>query len=586
MANGVLIDARTFLGNVWKLAAPYWRSAERRRAWVLLVTVLAFTLGLVWLEVVFNRWYRDFYNALEQKNFGDFWDLLLYFGFLAAVFIALAVYRLYLRQMLEMRWRVWLTREYLRDWLGDKVYYRLEIEPRGTDNPDQRIAEDLRLFTTGAANGVGGTLQLALGMLTAVVTLAAFVSILWQVSGPLAVRLAGAELVIPGYMVWAALAYAIVGSVLTHYVGRRLINLNFQKERLEADFRFHLVRVRENAEGVALYGGEAPETDGLLGRFEAVRANWWLLMQFTKRLTGFTAGYQQLAVIFPFVVASPRYFSGAISLGELMQIVAAFGTVQAALSWFVQNYDLLASWKASVDRLLTFHRALQETAGEQARRDGLDVQRDGEPTVRAENLDLVLPNGRVILADTGFTLEPGDRVLLTGPSGSGKSTLFRALAGIWPFGRGRVRLPGNARVLFLPQKPYIPLGSLRDAVAYPGAAAEFGDDAIRAAVASVGLDALVDRLGERQNWSLQLSGGEQQRLAVARALLHRPDWLFLDEATSALDEASERQLYGLLQQRMPDATVVSIAHRPTVAAFHRRRFSLVLDGGRMRLATG
>jgi putative ATP-binding cassette transporter len=472
----------------------------------------------------------------------------------------------------------------LRDWLDRKVYYRLEIEQRGTDNPDQRIAEDLRLFTTGSANGIGGTLQLSLGILTSVVTLGAFISILWQVSGPLSVRFAGSELVIPGYMVWAALAYAVVGSVLTHYVGRRLISLNFQKERLEADFRFHLVRVRENAEGVALYGGEAPENEGLLGRFEAVRVNWWLLMQFTKRLTGFTAGYQQLAVIFPFVVASPRYFSGAITLGELMQIVAAFGTVQTALSWFVQNYDLLAGWKASVDRLLTFHRALEDTAAEQARHEGLDVQRDGEPTVRAENLDLVLPNGRVILANTGFTLEPGDRILLSGPSGSGKSTLFRALAGIWPFGRGRVRLPGNARVLFLPQKPYIPLGTLRDAVAYPGAAAEFGDDAIRGVVANVGLDALVDRLDDRQNWSLQLSGGEQQRLAIARALLHRPDWLFLDEATSALDEASEKHLYGLLERRMPDATIVSIAHRPTVVAFHRRRFSLVPDGGRMRLA--
>jgi putative ATP-binding cassette transporter len=584
MVSGMLIDARTFLGKVWKLVAPYWRSEERRRAWILFLTVLSFTLALVWLEVLFNRWYRDFYNALEQKNFTDFWDLFLYFGFLAAVFIALAVYRLYLRQMLEMRWRVWLTRQYLRDWLDRKVYYRLEIEQRGTDNPDQRIAEDLRLFTTGSANGIGGTLQLSLGILTSVVTLGAFISILWQVSGPLSVRFAGSELVIPGYMVWAALAYAVVGSVLTHYVGRRLISLNFQKERLEADFRFHLVRVRENAEGVALYGGEAPENEGLLGRFEAVRVNWWLLMQFTKRLTGFTAGYQQLAVIFPFVVASPRYFSGAITLGELMQIVAAFGTVQTALSWFVQNYDLLAGWKASVDRLLTFHRALEDTAAEQARHEGLDVQRDGEPTVRAENLDLVLPNGRVILANTGFTLEPGDRILLSGPSGSGKSTLFRALAGIWPFGRGRVRLPGNARVLFLPQKPYIPLGTLRDAVAYPGAAAEFGDDAIRGVVANVGLDALVDRLDDRQNWSLQLSGGEQQRLAIARALLHRPDWLFLDEATSALDEASEKHLYGLLERRMPDATIVSIAHRPTVVAFHRRRFSLVPDGGRMRLA--
>jgi putative ATP-binding cassette transporter len=382
-----------------------------------------------------------------------------------------------------------------------------------------------------------------------------------------------------------ALGYAIIGSVVTYYVGRPLIRLNFQQEQREADFRFALVRLRENAEGVALYRGEPAERSNFLDRIEWIRENWWGLMNYTKRLNTLVVGYNQVAIVFPFFVAGRRFFSGAIPLGGLTQIAGAFGTVQTSLSWFVNTYGTLANWKASVDRLLTFHRALQDAAAEQARHDGLDVQRDGEATVRAEHLDLVLPNGRVILANTGFTLEPGDRVLLSGPSGSGKSTLFRALAGIWPFGRGRVRFPGNARVLFLPQKPYIPLGSLRDAVAYPGTAAEFGEDAIRGVIAGVGLDAFADRLDDRQNWSLQLSGGEQQRLAIARALLHRPDWLFLDEATSALDEASEKRLYGLLEERMPRATVVSIAHRPTVAAFHRRQFRLVPDGDRMRLAT-
>ena len=586
MPTRMLIDARTFLGNVWKLAAPYWRSGERSRAWLLFIAVIALTLGLVGLEVVFNRWYRDFYNALEQKNLADFTQLLLYFAFLATVFIVGAVYRFYLRQMLEMRWRVWLTREYLSDWLANKVYYRLELDQRGTDNPDQRIAEDLRLFTTGSANGVGGTLQLGLGILTSIVTLIAFAVILWSVSGPLAIPIAGRELVIPGYMFWAALLYAIIGSLLTHYVGRRLIGFNFQKERREADFRFNLVRARENAEGIALYAGEAPERTGLFARLEAVRANWWDLMRFTKRLTGFTAGYTQIAVIFPFIVASPRYFSGAITLGELMQIVSAFGTVQTALSWFVSNYDLIAAWKASVDRLLTFHRALEQVAAESARRDGVDVQKDAEQSIRAENLDLVLPNGRTILANTAFTIAPGDRVLITGPSGSGKSTLFRALAGIWPFGRGTVRYPGHARVLFLPQKPYIPIATLRAAVAYPGAANDFSDDAIRAALDAMQLDALAHRLDEHGNWSLQLSGGEQQRLALARALLHRPDWLFLDEAMSALDETTEKQVYEALQRWLPTATIVSIAHRPAIAGFHRKRFSLVPDGDRMRLAAG
>ncbi len=577
MANGLLIDARTFLGNVWKLAAPYWRSEERWRAWGLLGSILALSLGTVYMLVVFNDWNRMFFNAIQDKNEQDFFALLLYFSFLAAVYIALYVYRNYLQQMLQMRWRIWLTRQYLGDWLGEQVYYRLELEHRGTDNPDQRIQEDLRLFTDG-------TLTFALGLLRETVTVASFIVILWNVSSTLPLTIRGIDYSVPGYLVWAALLYAVLGSALTYYVGRPLIRLNFQQESREADFRYALVRLRENAEGVALYRGEAAENRGFMSRIERVRENWWGIMQYTKRLNTLTIGYNQVAIVFPYFMAGHRYFTGALTLGNLTQIADAFGQVQTSLSWFVNNYAGLANWKASVDRLLTFHRALEEARAEQARRDGLDVQRDGERTVRAEHLDLVLPNGRTILADAAFAIEPGERVVLTGPSGSGKSTLFRALAGIWPFGRGRVRFPGNARVLFLPQKPYIPIGSLREAVAYPGAAADFGDDAIRTTLAEVDLPQLAGNLEDVQNWSLQLSGGEQQRLAIARALLHKPDWLFMDEATSALDEASEKRLYELLVRHLPDATLVSIAHRPTVAAYHRRRFSLVPAGAGMRLA--
>ncbi len=578
MATGVLIDARTFLGNVGKLSAPYWRSEERWRAWGLLAAIVGLSLSTVYMLVLFNEWNRQFYNALEQKDERDFFALLGYFCLLAAIYIAVVVYETFLEQMLQMRWRIWLTKQYLGDWLGNQVYYRLELEHRGTDNPDQRIAEDLRLFTSG-------TLSLTLGLMREIVTLASFAVILWGLSGSLPLHIGGTDVVVPGYLVWVALVYAIVGSAITHYVGRPLIRLNFQQEQREADFRFALVRLRENAEGVALYRGEPAERRNFLDRVEWIRENWWGLMNYTKRLNTLVIGYNQVAIVFPFFVAGQRFFSGAIPLGGLTQIAGAFGQVQTSLSWFVNTYSTLANWKASVDRLLTFRRALEETAAEQARHGALNVQRDGEPTVRAENLDLVLPNGRVILADTGFTIEPGDRILLSGPSGSGKSTLFRALAGIWPFGKGRVRFPGNARVLFLPQKPYIPIGSLRDAVAYPGAATDFGDDLIRGVLTDVGLGSALGRLDETQNWSLQLSGGEQQRLAMARALLHQPDWLFLDEATASLDEASERHLYGLLEQRLSRATIVSIAHRATVAAFHRRRFSLVPDGGRMRLAT-
>ncbi len=577
MANGVLIDARTFLGNVWKLAAPYWRSEEKWRAWLLLGAIVGLSLATVYMLVVLNDWNRQFFNAIQDKNEQDFYVLLVYFCFLAAVYITLFVYRAYLQQMLQMRWRIWLTRQYLGDWLGEQVYYRLELEHRGTDNPDQRIQEDLRLFTEG-------TLAYALGLLRETVTVASFIVILWQVSSTLPLTIGGTDYSVPGYLVWAALAYAVVGSALTYFVGRPLIGLSFRQEQREADLRYALVRLRENAEGVALYRGEAAESRTLMERVEWIRENWWGLMRYTKRLNALTVGYNQAAVVFPFFMAGHRYFTGALTLGNLTQIADAFGQVQTSLSWFVNNYAGLASWKASVDRLLSFHRALEETKAAQARHDGLDVARDGERTIRAEHLDLVLPNGRTILAGAAFAIEPGERIVLTGPSGSGKSTLFRALAGIWPFGRGRVRFPGNARVLFLPQKPYIPIGSLRHAVAYPGAAADFGDAAIRAVLVEVDLPRLAERLDETGNWSLQLSGGEQQRLAIARALLARPDWLFLDEATSALDEAGEKRLYELVAQRLPQATLVSIAHRTAVAAYHQKRFSFVADGERMRLA--
>jgi putative ATP-binding cassette transporter len=577
MDTSGLANARTFLGNVWKLAAPYWRSEEKGRAWALLGAIVALSLGSVYLLVLLNDWNRQFFNALEQKDERDFFVLLVYFCFLAALYIAAVVYETYLEQMLQMRWRIWLTRRYLGDWLGNQVYYRLELENRGTDNPDQRIAEDLRLFTSG-------TLSLALGLMRELVTLASFAVILWGLSGALPLTIGASQMSIPGYLLWAALVYALVGSVLTHYVGRRLIGLNFMQERYEADFRYSLVRLRENAEGVALYRGEAPERSALLDRIEWIRANWWGLMRYTKRLNIFTVGYNQVAIVFPYFVAGHRYFSGAITLGGLTQIAAAFGQVQSSLSWFVNNYSTLANWKASVDRLLTFRRALEDAAAEQARHGGIDVQAGDVRAVRAEQLDLVLPGGRAILANAALAIDPGERVLISGPSGAGKSTLFRALAGIWPYGRGRIRVPRGARVLFLPQKPYIPIATLRDAVVYPGEPGTLADDVVRAALEDVGLAALAERLDERENWSMRLSGGEQQRLAIARALLHAPDWLFLDEATAALDEAAERRLYELLVARLPRAAIVSIAHRPTVAAFHARRVAFVPAGARMALA--
>jgi putative ATP-binding cassette transporter len=386
-------------------------------------------------------------------------------------------------------------------------------------------------------------------------------------------------------MLWVAVLYAVLGSIATRYVGQPLIGLNFQQQRFEADFRFGLVRVRENAEGIALYRGEDAERTGLLDRFERIRLNWWELMRYTKRLTFLTVGYNQLANIFPVLVAAPRYFSGEITLGVLVQIANAFGQVDGSLSWFVNNYGALAAWKASTDRLLTFQQGIDLATAESSRPERVEVVADSADGLRAEDVDLRLPSGQPLLADASFQIEPGEQVLLTGPNGSGKSTLFRAIAGIWPFGRGRIHVPADARMLFLPQRPYIPIATLRDAVSYPTPPGGFGDEEVKAALCAVGLERFVDRLDESENWSLQMSGGEQQRLAFARALLHRPDWLFLDEATAALDEAGERQIYGLLKERLPEATVVNVAHRPAVDGRRRTRLTLAPspDGAPARL---
>jgi putative ATP-binding cassette transporter len=525
------------------------------------------TLALVFLTVLYNDWNRSFFEAIQNKDFESFGPLLIRFSILAALFIVGAVFRRYLTLMLQMRWRIWLTRRFLDTWFDQQVYYRLEVGGGRADNPDQRIADDLRMFAFDS-------LDLAFGLLSSAVTLISFLGILWAISGPLAVSFGDVNFEIPGYMVWVAILYAIVGSVLTHLVGRPLIGLNFQQQRVEADLRFGLVRLRENAEGVALYKGERTERHDLEGRIGRIRENWWRLMHYTKNLTFLTTGYDQLADIFPILVAAPRYFTGAISLGVLTQIGNAFGQVQSALSWFVASYSSLASWKATVDRLLTFQDAMLAAEAEAHAVGGIRLVPNGVAGIRAEHLQLDLPDGRVIVPDISLSVAPGESVLINGPTGAGKSTLFRALAGIWPFGAGQVHIPSDARLLFLPQRPYLPIGTLREATTYPGASGAIDDAALCEVLEAVGLGSFATRLDEVDNWSLQMSGGEQQRLAIARAVLQQPDWLFLDEATAALDDQSEAELYALLQCRLPQTAIVSIAHRQGVAAFHTRHVSL------------
>jgi putative ATP-binding cassette transporter len=526
---------------------------------------------MVYINVLFNQWNNAFYTALQDKNQTVFLQQLIRVCWLVGIFIFFAVYQLYLSQMLEIRWRRWLTDRYLRAWLADGAYYRLQLVAPETDNPDQRIAEDVRLL-------ISHSLGLLVGGLRAVVNLIAFVAILWVLSGTLSVSLGWFAVALPGYMVWVALLYASTGTWITHRIGRPLVGLNFDKQRCEADFRFGLVRFRENTEGVALYRGEEDEFRGFRERFAAVVVNWWKLMRRQKRLTYFTSGYGQAAWIFPSIVAAPRYFRGELALGGLMQTVGAFGQVQDSLSFFVQSYTQIAEWCSVVERLSGFEQALQHVRVQAAVGDGVHRANGDDTRLTLKGVDLQLPDGRPLIANVNLSLLRGDTVLLGGSSGSGKSTLVRAIAGIWPFGRGEILEPSHGRLLFLPQKPYLPIGTLREVVSYPMPAGGADDVTLREALAAVGLSRLAGRLDEVGHWALQLSPGEQQRIAFARALVQKPEWLFLDEATSAVDEASEVRLYGLLRERLPGTTLFSIGHRANLRRFHNRQLVVQPSG--------
>ncbi|HVP09321.1 MAG TPA: ABC transporter ATP-binding protein/permease [Burkholderiales bacterium] len=555
------MQKKRFFATLWALIRPYWVSEKRRTGLVLLATVVGLALLGVWLEVKFNTWNREFYNTFESKDQAEFFRQLGMFTILATLYIINGVYRQYFQQMLMIEWRSWMTERYLADWLKDRAYYRLQLLDKGTDNPDQRIADDLNIF-------VDLTLSLALGLLSAVVTLVSFLGILWAMSGALTVL--GVE--IPGYMVWVALGYSIVGTWLTHLIGRPLVQIGFEQQRYEANFRFSLVRLRENAEGVALYRGEGGELANFRARFADVIAIWWAKMLKQKQLGWFQSFYGQVAIIFPFLVASPRFFAGKVPLGEIFQVASAFGQVQGALSWFVNVYTSYANWKATVDRLTSFTEALEHARRESARLDG--DREEGQPRVlQLERLSLDLPQGQQLLAPTTLQLREGESVLVTGPSGAGKSTLFRALAGIWPYWKGRIALPRGATLLFLPQRPYLPIGSLKYATAYPADAAALADADVREALVAVGLPKLADDLEREENWAQLLSGGEQQRVAVARALLNKPDWLFMDEPTAALPDEAQAALYRLVRERLPRTTLVSIGHRAELAEFHTRQLA-------------
>ena len=562
------------LATIWQLAAPYFRSEDRWAGRLLLAAVVAIELSLVAIQVILNEWYNRFYNTLQDRNFSAFVSAILFFCAIAAIYTVLAVYQNYLNLWLQIRWRRWMTQTYLRQWLNTANHYRMQLLGDAADNPDQRIAEDLQMF-------VLNTLSIGTGLLNACVTLGSFVVILWRLSDAAPVHLFGLPFVIPGYLVWAALIYAVIGTSFTHWLGWPLISLNFRQQRFEADFRFNLVRSRENSEQIASLHGEAAERERHLERFGSVVSNWIAIMQRQKKLLFFTQSYSQASVIFPYVMVSPAYFSSAMQLGSLMQTGAAFSSVQTALSYFVTAYRQIAEYQAVVARLSGFEGAIEAGRAAALTPPVIEVvPRDGSREIALNHLAVGLPNGAPLLNAERLVLNAGDSVLVNGPSGAGKSTLFRAIAGIWPFGSGRVSVPMDAKVMLVPQRPYFPLATLAAAITYPARAGSFDDTHLTDTLTAVGLPGLIPRLHEEAHWNRMLSGGEQQRLAIARALLYAPDYLLLDEATAALDEAAEAMLYHLLQERLPAATIISIGHRSTLGAFHRRRVAFIREQDR------
>lgn len=580
---GVLICAITYvpvIRTILSIADPYFENRDRGeiRIWLLgrvaapegrigvwlLAFLVLINFGQVALNVRLSFFSRDLFNALQNKDAAAFWyQLYGVFTPLAAVWIAIAIVEILVQYNLHIRWRTWLNRVYVTRWLGDGTHYRMQLAGGAADNPDQRIAYDIDRFITL-------TRSLTIGLLSQAATLVSFAAILWVLSSDF--TLPGSNTPVPGLLLWVAIIYAVIGTWLTHKIGKPLIGLSFQQERYEADYRFSLARLREYGEQVALLKGEPTEARLLDRRFGFVIRNYMAIIDRQKKLTMFTASFFQANVVVPYIIAAPYFFLGRITLGQLQQTAGAFGRVEAALTYFVAAYSTLADYKAVVDRLTSFDAAIDraDTLGNA----GPVLAPGSKGTLAAQGLSVTLPNGKVLVGIDALEFAAGQSTLITGPSGSGKSTLFRAIAGIWPYGSGKVMLPGGERVMLLPQKPYLPIGTLRDAVSYPDSGGTYPDDDISRVLGVVRLPNLVGRLDEETVWAQTLSVGEQQRLAVARAILAKPAWLLLDEATAALDETTEATIYEAIRRELPETTVVSIGHRSTLIAMHERRIDL------------
>jgi putative ATP-binding cassette transporter len=560
-----------FVRHLARLVRIYWRSPEAPKGFLLLAATVALELGTVYGNVLLSDVQREIFDAFQDRQMAAFMAAIGVFLGAAAVFVFASTFRIYLRGTLEINWRRSVTRHFLEKWIASQAYCEIELHRKGTDNPDQRIQEDVRDFVASA-------LGLSLSLLSAVATLVSFSAILWNLSGEWRFPLDGRDFHIPGLMMWVAIAFAALAIAITHFVGRPLVGIQFDRNRYEADFRFSMARFRDNVEEVALAHGEQGELRNATNRFRAVVLNWMQLIRAQRNLTFFTAGIGQVNSLVPLLIAAPAFFAGHIKLGSVMQTRIAYGEVSGALSWFVNAYQEIARWRANIERLVTLLEEIESTELEQ--KEGVQVERSDDPSLHLDDLRVTCPDGSGLVERADAAIAPGDRIALVGASGTGKRMLLRAVTGMWRFGTGRIRVPRGARTLVLVERPYLPIGSLREVLAYPDSPESYDEAAMREALQAAGLGNLADRLDDTEHWQQRLSGGEQQRIGIARALLQKPAFLFLDEATSGLGEEEEAHAYELLRERLPQSALVSVATRPNVARFHERRWRLErTDGG-------
>ncbi|EIW20214.1 MULTISPECIES: ABC transporter ATP-binding protein/permease [Pelosinus] len=552
----------------WKIARSYWFSEEKWSAWGLLVTVITLNLGIVYMLVLINTWQVNFYEVIQSHNYQGFMESIGHYCVLAACLVVVRGYQIYTRMMLHIGWRRWMTERYLSDWLAHKTYYLLQLsQEHDMDNPDQRISEDIEMF-------VWLTLRLSLDLLQDLVTILSFIVILWNLSGIITLSVAGYEIPIQGYLVWVAMLYAMGGTYWTVKTGRPLVKLDFDQQRYEADFRFSLMRLRENAESIALYGGERQEKWSFHQGFGKIVATYQKIMKVRRSLTWLTSSYTQVSSIFASIAAAPRYFTSQIHLGQMFQIVDAYRHVQTGFSFVVDSFTLLAQWRAVVNRLNNFLVSMEMVRGQLPRAYKLNISREKSSVYSACNLQIFLPDGSLLLKDLSLSIKPADKLLIMGESGCGKSTLLRTFAGIWPYASGKIIVPDKQKVMFVPQKSYLPCSSLRETLVYPDIVKEDKDKVMREILVMCKLAHLTDKLHIVADWGHTLSLGEQQRVAFARVLLQKPNWLFLDEATSALDESTEQAMYKMIVSTMSNAAIISVGHRSTLMNYHTAKMEL------------